>query len=353
MVGVRQIGRYEVVRHLASGGMGQVYLARATGLGGFVRQVVIKTLELGTEDDEALAAMFLDEARLHASLHHHAIAPVFEVGCDEDRYFLVMEYVHGETAEAVFRAVDERGLKAPLGLALAVGTAIASALAHAHTQCTEEGTHLGIVHRDVTPANIMIGYDGGVRLIDFGIAKSVQRTHTTRAGALKGNLGYLAPEQVLRQDIDARADLFALGCVLYELTCARRAFRDRSEFITLERIVTGTLTPPSELVPDFLPELERIILKALERDPDHRYQDAVTMGRDLEALASRHSLSLGHTAVAEVMSLLFTAASGRRRTARGSSPQQPVTPTTDILDAVPPVVMSPDTERMWSADTPT
>jgi eukaryotic-like serine/threonine-protein kinase len=318
--GVQRIGRYEVLDHLASGGMGHVYLARTTGLGGFERQVVVKTLDLSvTDDDEAFVMMFLDEARLVGSLHHQYIAPVYEVGCDDDgRYFLVMDFVHGESAEAVFRTADQRLEPIPLAFALTVVSCVASALDYAHTLCAADGTPLEIVHRDVSLSNVMIGHDGAVKLIDFGIAKSTRRTTQTVAGTLKGKMGYLAPEQALGRPVDHRTDIFALGIVLYELTTGRRAFRDTSDLITLERITSGEVTPPREIVADYPPELERIVMKALRVDPDRRFQSAGALGRQLEALAAGRGLALGHAPIVDVMIRLFGDRRVRRRLARSS-----------------------------------
>jgi eukaryotic-like serine/threonine-protein kinase len=322
--GVQRIGRYEVLSHLASGGMGQVYLARATGLGGFERQVVVKTLDLSilsiTDENEAFVTMFLDEARLVGALHHQYIAPVYEVGCDEDgRYYLVMDYVHGETAEALFRVSSERAQPLPLAFSLTVVSCIASALDYAHSLCAADGTPLDIVHRDVSLSNVMCGHDGAVRLIDFGIAKAANRATKTQVGTLKGKIGYLAPEQILRHAVDHRADIFALGIVLYELTTGVRAFRDTSDLVTLERICAGDVRPPSELVTGYPAELERIVMKALRVDPARRFQGAGVLGRALEQLAARLSLRLGHAAIADVMGGLFPdRRRGRRRIARGS-----------------------------------
>jgi len=318
-MGPGRIGRFEVIDHLASGGMGQVYLARSTGLGGFERQVVIKTLDPGAsyEDDEAFVTMFLDEARLVGALHHQFIAPVYEVGCDDEgRYFLVMDYIQGETAQAIWRASENRGCPIPLGLSLTIGSAVASALHYAHELCAADGTPLEIVHRDVSLSNVMVGHDGSVKLIDFGIAKSARRSTKTQVGTLKGKIGYLAPEQVLQRPIDRRTDIFALGIVMYELTTTRRAFRDPSDLVTFERITSGELARPSEVVDGYPADLERIVMRALATDPARRYQDAGTMGRDLEAFAARIGVSIGHVAVCEGLRQLFK--NGRRRLARGS-----------------------------------
>jgi eukaryotic-like serine/threonine-protein kinase len=325
LLGVQKIGRYEVLSHLASGGMGQVYLARSTGLGGFERQVVVKTLDLSiTDDDDAFVTMFLDEARLVGALHHQYIAPVYEVGCDEDGcYYLVMDYVHGETAEAVYRAAGDRKWPVPQSFAITVVSCVASALDYAHNLCAEDGTPLDIVHRDISLSNVMVGYDGAVKLIDFGIAKASNRATKTQVGTLKGKIGYLAPEQILRKDVDHRADIFALGIVLYELTTGTRAFRETSDLVTLERITNGDIRIPSSFLPDYPPELEAIVLRALQVDPDQRFQDAGAMGRELEGLAARISLPLGHAAVSDVMTRLFgEQRRGRRRMARGSNEPQ-------------------------------
>jgi serine/threonine protein kinase len=312
--------------------MGQVYLARSTGLGGFERRVVVKTLDPSTtDDDDAFVTMFLDEARLLGQLHHQYIAPIYEVGCDPDgRYFLVMDYVHGETAETVWKRCEKRGQPLTLPFTLTVVSAIASALDYAHALTGRDGSPLDIVHRDVSLSNVMVGYDGAVKLIDFGIAKAANRATKTAVGMLKGKLAYLAPEQVVHKPLDHRTDIFALGIVLYELTTMARAFRGESDLITLERITTGEFAPPSQVVPGYPPELEAIVLKAMRLDPDARYQSAGAMGRALEAFAAVRGFALGHAAITREMTQLFS--ERRRRFARSSAD---VTSDT-ALKALPP-----------------
>jgi len=317
---VQRIGRYEVLGHLATGGMGKIYLAKTTGLGGFERQVVLKTLDVDDEnenEDDPFVTMFLDEARLVGRLHHQYIAPVYEVGRDEDgRYFLVMEYVRGETVEALWKRACERGGKLSIEAALTVVRAVASALSYAHSLETPEGHPLEIVHRDVSLSNIMIGYEGGVKLIDFGIAKSASRVTRTQAGTLKGTFGYLAPEQVLGKPIDHRVDIFALGVVLYELTTMERAFVASSELLTLERITKGDVVLPSRHDPSYPRGLELIVMKALAVDPQHRFQSASELASEIEGFARRTGIALGDAPLAEAMSQLF----GRRsRLGRGTA----------------------------------
>ena len=304
MTRVQRIGRYTLVKPLANGGMGRVWLARAGGLPGFERHVIIKTLE--TPKDDSFITMFLDEARVLARMHHHHIAPMFEIDCTpEGKHFLVMEYVHGFNAQAVWEEAVEMSAALPLDFAVTVALAAASALHYAHTRTADDGKRLDIVHRDVSLANLMVGFDGSVKLIDFGIAKAVDRSTMTQTGYIKGKLGYMAPEQVNLGTIDHRTDVFALGVVLYELTTMVRAFRAHSDLETLERIRKGTLVPPSAIIPDYPRELELIVLKALQSDPAARFQTADAMRRELEGFGHRHTLVVGDSAVAEVMAQLF------------------------------------------------
>jgi eukaryotic-like serine/threonine-protein kinase len=340
--------------------MGQVYLARATGLGGFERKVVIKVLDPYVTDDEDFVAMFLDEARLVGSLHHHCIAPVYEVDRDPAGHlFLVMDYIRGETAEAIWKASEARDRPIPLALSLTVGSAVASALGYAHDLRGTDGAPLDIVHRDVSLSNVMVGYDGSVKLIDFGIAKAANRASRTHAGALKGKLGYLAPEQMLHKAIDRRTDLFALGIVLYELTTTHRAFGDSSDLDTFERIARAEIPAPSSVVPGYPAELEAIVMRALAAEPDARYQDAASFGRALETFAATSNIALGPAPVVDAMGTLFGGPIHRRRFARGSetptAPHEKIAPEDLASDSGPELVaarLTPPDARITPADLP-
>ncbi len=289
--------------------MGRIYLGRASGIGGFERKVVIKTLEvpLTAESDPAIA-MFLDEARLLGLLHHQHIASVFEVGRDDDgRHFMVLDYVDGFSGHDIGERALQYGAALPLDFTMTVVSAAANALHYAHTRKGSDGAPLGIVHRDVTPSNIMIGHDGAIKVIDFGIAMAANRKTKTQTGFVKGKVGYLSPEQVSGRDVDARTDVFALGILLYELSTLHRAFRESSDLATMQRIKAGKFTLPSQIVPAYPAELEAIVVKALQVDPRDRFPDADAMRRAIEALGHRMRYVLGDAAVIEVMAQLFEA----------------------------------------------
>ncbi|MDQ3365585.1 MAG: serine/threonine protein kinase, partial [Myxococcota bacterium] len=302
---VEQLGKYQLVQHLASGGMASVYLARVTGPGGFERHVVLKTLRADGVADPSLVPMFLDEARLAALLHHRNIAQVFDVGSDKGTYFLAMEYVHGETLRVVMETALAHGGMLPLGFGVTVLAAAAAGLHHAHERRGAQGVPLGIVHRDVAPSNLIVSYDGSIKLIDFGIAKAAERATHTRTGFIKGKVGYMAPEQILGYPVDRRTDVFALGVLAYEVMTLHRAFAGGSQFEALERTVHSDLVRPTVAVPGFPPEFEEVILTALEIDPDDRYPNADVMRRDLERVAARLGLSIGEEAVLPVLDKLF------------------------------------------------
>ncbi|MBA2541683.1 MAG: serine/threonine protein kinase [Deltaproteobacteria bacterium] len=301
----KKLGRYELVKHLAQGGMADVLLARTTGFEGFERHVVLKRIREDALGDDRYVSMFLDEARLAASLHHHNIVQVTDIGQEDGEYFFTMEYIHGEDARALLAKVSKLGEQVPLEHAIGIVCAAAAGLHHAHDQRGPDRAPLQLVHRDVSPANIMIGYDGGVKIADFGIAKAAHRTTETRSGTLKGKVAYMSPEQCVGEAVDRRSDVFALGIVLYELLTVRRLFKADNDFMTMTAIVLGYIPPPSNFRPDLPPELEDIILKALANKPSDRYQSAQELRLALEHMAAKLQLPILNTSLADYMKQVF------------------------------------------------
>src|SRR5262245_4071589 len=268
--------------------MAEVLLARATGIEGFTRHVVIKRIRPGQAKDAQFVQMFLNEARLAAQLHHANIVQVHDIGQEGNEYFFAMEYVHGEDLRRLLTHLARHKLKTPLEHVVTIIGATAVALHHAHEQLGPDRKPLGIVHRDVTPANILVGYDGNVKVVDFGIAKAVaQSTEDTQAGTLKGKASYMSPEQCTGGAVDRRSDVFALGIVLYELITTRRLFKAENDFLTMSAIVSGKIPPPRGHRPDLPKDLDAIIMKALAVNPDERYQTADQMRAALEAFADK------------------------------------------------------------------
>ncbi len=316
-----RVGRYEVISHLATGGMAQIYLARQSGLGSFERHVVLKTILRERASDQRFVTMFLDEARLAATLNHQNVAQVYEVDQADGAYFMAMEYVHGENARAILETTLRRGWTIPLELAVMIVSGAAAGLHHAHERKGKQGQPLNIVHRDVSPANIMVGFDGSVKVLDFGIAKAEERATKTVGGTIKGKYGYMSPEQCKGKPIDRRSDIFALGICLYELTTLRRAFKGNDDFETMKRIVAGDVMLPSVAVPGYPRELEAIVLTAMANDPGSRFQTAAEMIEALDAFTVRAKLNGSDTAMGRFMTQLF--GSKREPWVEGSSPGGP------------------------------
>ncbi|HEY1554872.1 MAG TPA: protein kinase [Kofleriaceae bacterium] len=300
-----RLGKYELLMPLAAGGMARIYIARTTGIGSFERHVVLKLITPERANDTTAVGMFLDEARLAASLNHQNVAQVFEVGQDVGIHYLAMEYVHGQDLRALLAKAGSGGTRIPLELALTVVAGAAAGLNHAHERRGSDGTPLGIVHRDVSPSNIMIGYDGSVKLLDFGIAKATHRSVETQSGIIKGKFAYMAPEQCRGRDVDRRSDVFSLGIILYEVSTQHRCFRADSDFDTMHRIVTGDVVRPTRLVPTYPQALEAVVMKALAVDPVQRYQSAGLLLEALESYAVSARMSLSTMGLGRFMRDMF------------------------------------------------
>ncbi len=300
-----RLGKYELMMPLAAGGMARIYIGRSTGIGSFERHVVLKMITPERANDQVAVNMFLDEARLAASLNHQNVAQVFEVGEEQGVHYLAMEYVHGQDLRALLAKAGSAGTRIPLELALTVVAGAAAGLHHAHERRAADGTPLGIVHRDVSPSNIMIGYDGAVKLLDFGIAKAAARSVETQSGIIKGKFAYMAPEQCRGRDVDRRSDVFSLGIILYEISTQHRCFRADSDFDTMHRIVTGDVVRPTRLVQGYPQALEAIVMKALATDPAQRYQSAGALLEALEAFAVSSRMSLSTMGLGRFMRDMF------------------------------------------------
>ncbi len=288
------LGRYRVVDEIGVGGMAAVHLARADGPGGFQKWVAIKRIHRHLAEDEQFIRMFLDEARIAARISHPNVAQVFDLGKQGDTYWIAMEYLHGEPLREIMRAVEEGGAPT-MGahLAAKVISDAAEGLHAAHELRDKDGKLLNLVHRDVTPHNLFLTYDGAVKVVDFGIAKVTGRLSTTRAGTLKGKLAYMSPEQVHGISIDRRTDIFALGVVLWELTTGRRLFRMDSDLETLERVQSCVVPPPSSIIDNYPVELESIVMRALAKDPNRRFASARDMSRALQQYVMRAGAFVG------------------------------------------------------------
>jgi serine/threonine-protein kinase len=339
---------------LAAGGMARIYIGRSIGIGNFERHVVLKLITPERANDHTAVQMFLDEARLAASLNHQNVAQVFEVGEDLGIHYLAMEYVHGQDLRALLAKAGSQGTRIPLELALTVVAGAAAGLNHAHERRGPDGVPLGIVHRDVSPSNIMMGYDGAVKLLDFGIAKATARSIETQSGIIKGKFAYMAPEQCRGRDVDRRSDVFSLGIILYEISTQHRCFRADSDFDTMHRIVTGDVVRPTRLIQGYPQALEAIVMKALAVDANQRYQSAGLLLEAIESFAVSARMSLSTMALGRFMRDMFgempepwtSAAKDRQPT---QSKENTISSTAGRSDAAAPAMRHPPPPMMAPA----
>ncbi len=337
-------GSYTLVHHLATGGMGELYVAQRGGVAGFSKQVVVKRLRDDLAEDDEFVEMFLDEGRLAAVLDHANIVHVYELGEAEDSYFMAMEYVHGIDLGSLLQTVN-----GPLDLtvALYVMRNVCEGLAFAHDALDAEGRPLELVHRDINPANILLSQGGAVKIADFGIAKVAQRHRQTRAGVLKGKFGYLSPEQARGQRVDRRCDIYALGLLLFEMTTGQTAIPDGPEGQMLEAAAHGMLRQPQEVVVDYPRPLGDVFRRCTAWNPDDRYQAVPELLDELLEFQMDQRLMATPKRLSELVSYYFgSQLSAKRRALTPAKPgreSQPVlssqglapTPTTDDLEEEP------------------
>jgi eukaryotic-like serine/threonine-protein kinase len=282
---LRVIGRYALFDEIASGGMAAVHVGRLLGPAGFSRTVAIKRLHPQFARDPEFLTMFMDEARLAARIRHPNVVPTLDVVSAQGEIFLVMEYFLGESFAKLLALAKQAGGRAPIDVVCAIVGAALHGLHAAHEAKDERGEPLGIVHRDVSPQNILVGADGIARVLDFGIAKAEGRAQVTREGQVRGKMAYVAPEQFLAGRADRKADIYAASVVLWEALTAQRLFLGETEAQTVARVLNDTVVPPSSIAPGVAPELDRLVLRGLSRNPEERPATARDMARDLEAVA--------------------------------------------------------------------
>jgi serine/threonine-protein kinase len=326
----RQLGRYVLCYELASGGMATVYLARADGQRGFGKMAALKIIHPHLAKQKDFVEMFLDEARIAARIVHPNVCSVFDFGEEDGTYYLAMDYLVGENAGRVMRAlVKHTELKespqTPLLLARIVADACEGMHA-AHEVRGDDGQLLHLVHRDVTPQNIFVGYDGSVRVVDFGVATAVGRSHQTSAGTLKGKFAYMSPEQAMQQPLDRRSDVWGLGVCLWEVLTRRRLFARDTEYQTLKAVAENEVPPPSKYGGP--PAFDDVVMRALSRDREKRQATARELGRGINAAIAQLG-SVGAGDLAEMMDALFADARAERNAlierARKVDPEQPST----------------------------
>jgi serine/threonine-protein kinase len=296
-------GKYRLDKRIATGGMAEIFLAHKKDAP--LESLVIKRILPHLGKSGEFVSMFLDEARIAAQLEHPNVVRIHDVGSIEGAYYIAMEYVHGEDIRRIYNRAYKLQRSLPLSHSIRVIADAAEGLGYAHRLTDFTGKPMGVVHRDVSPQNILVTYDGHVKVVDFGIAKAANKVAQTRDGVLKGKYSYMSPEQALGDPIDHRTDIFALGIILYETTTGTRLFKRHNELATLQAIIKCEFVLPSEALPGYPPELEQVLLKALERRPEARFDDARELSKALYSFLRSSELFVERDVIAEFMRDLF------------------------------------------------
>ncbi len=298
-------GKYYLLERVNVGGMAEIFKAKAVGVEGFERLVAVKRILPNIAEDEEFIDMFVDEAKIAVQLTHANIAQIFDLGKVGDSYFIALEYVSGKDLRAVFNRARKSGEPIPIPMACHAMARVCEALDYAHNKKDATNKPLNFVHRDVSPQNILVSYDGEIKVVDFGIAKAAGKASKTRAGILKGKFGYMSPEQVNGKEIDHRSDIFGVGICLYELLAGERLFAGESDFSTVERVRKADIMPPSTYNRRVPGELERIVMRALARDVDERYQTAMELHDELQAFAQESNNPFSRKNLSDYMRSVF------------------------------------------------
>src|SRR5579862_5237309 len=273
--------RYRVIERLESGGMAEVFRAESEGLQGFRKQVAIKRVLPHLSSKKKFISMFLDEARLSAQLSHSNCVQVFDIGVGDNAFFIVMEFVDGANLKAIIEHLKKHGRDFPVEVAVYICLELCKGLAYAHELTDSNGVPLHIVHRDMSPPNVLITKHGEIKIVDFGLAKANSQLEKSEPGIIKGKFSYLSPEAAMAQEVDARTDVFAVGIILWELLSGKRLFLGETDFQTVKKVQQAVVLPISSINKNVPPELEKILGKALAREPNTRYTTARDLGQDL------------------------------------------------------------------------
>ncbi|WP_428269815.1 protein kinase domain-containing protein [Haliangium sp.] len=304
-MGERQFGPYRLVHQIAVGGMAEIYLAKTYGIAGFEKYVALKMIHPNFSSDEQFVEMLIDEAKISVQLQHVNIAQTFDLGRVDDIYYITMEFVDGVDLYKLLRRSTERGVQVPVDIAAFIAKEMANGLDYAHRKRDLSGQHMGIVHRDVSPQNVLISHSGEVKLVDFGIAKATMKARQTAVGVIKGKYYYMSPEQAWGDRVDHRTDIFSAGICLYEALTGQMLYLEEDLSRLLEVVRRAEIAPPTTRRRDIPPQLERIVMNALQKDRDQRYQTAGDMATDLERFLHVYSPVFTASKVAEFFRQVF------------------------------------------------
>jgi TonB family protein len=316
----QKFGQYTLLERIAVGGMAELYKARMRGVEGFQKTVAIKRILPHLTDNAEFVEMFIDEGKLAAQLTHPNIAHIYDLGKIGSDYYIAMEFVEGKDLRSTLNLARKKGTPLPMGLALLIAARLASALDYAHRKRDFDGRELGLVHRDVSPQNILLTSEGDIKLVDFGIAKAVSKASQTQMGALKGKLQYMSPEQAWGRPVDGRSDIFSLGAVLFEMLTDQRLFSGDSEISVLEAVREGKIRAPREVNPAVPPEVDAIVMRALRVEPEDRYATAGELQQRLEAALYSLRPTPGHSDLAAYLGRLLESEPGAAAAGADAAP---------------------------------
>jgi serine/threonine-protein kinase len=300
-----RFGKYTLLNRIAVGGMAEVFLARQEGLEGFEKTICIKRIRPHLSSQPNFVQMFLNEAKLAAQLNHPNIVQIYDLGRVNDSYFIAMEYISGRDMSRIIPKAEKAGISFPMIYALRIASNVCEGLYFAHTKGDAYGNPLNIVHRDITPENILVSFSGTVKIVDFGIAKANTQLEQTRAGEIKGKLSYMSPEQCMGHQLDARSDIFSFGSVIYEWITGYKLFTGENEMAILKSIIDGKIYPPSYFKEDVPEAVERILMKALDKDKTKRYQSAWDMQFDIDTYLASSEFTPSNIHLANFLKQIF------------------------------------------------